>query len=103
MKGPPALADLFSVTLGMREYKFALTKDLSKFYNRVAADPVAQYTRRVVWRGGDPEAKPRIYCTTTVSFGDKPAGCIAIAASRKRQRCLAASQRPPTFSNIELM
>ena len=47
MKGPPALADLFSVTLGMREDKFALTKDLSKFYNRVGADPVAQHTRRV--------------------------------------------------------
>jgi hypothetical protein len=28
MKGPPALADLFTVTVGFREHKFALTKDL---------------------------------------------------------------------------
>ena len=49
----------------------------------MAADPVAQHTRRVVWRGGDPEAKPKIYCTTTVNFGDKPAGCIAIAAIKE--------------------
>ena len=83
MKGPPALADLFTVTLGMREYKFALTKDLSKFYNRVGTDLVAQHTRRVVWRDGDPTATPKIYCTTTVNFGDKPAGCIAIAAVKE--------------------
>ena len=25
----------------------------------------------------------KIYCTTTVNFGDKPAGCIAIAAIRE--------------------
>ena len=39
MKGPPALADLFSVTIGMRESKYALAKDISKFYNSVDADP----------------------------------------------------------------
>ena len=44
MKGPPALADLFSVTIGMRESKYALAKDISKFYNSVDADPVAQHT-----------------------------------------------------------
>ena len=48
MKGPPVLADLFSVTLGMQEHRYAIAKDLSKFYNCVLADPVAQHTRRVV-------------------------------------------------------
>ena len=33
MKGPPALADLFFVTLGMREHKYAIAKDLSKFHS----------------------------------------------------------------------
>ena len=66
MKGPPALADLYSVTLGLREHRFALTKDLSKFYNC-----------------GNEKAEPKIYITTTVNFGDKPAGCIAIAAVRE--------------------
>ncbi len=32
LKGPPALADLYAVTLGMREHKVAFTKDISKFY-----------------------------------------------------------------------
>ena len=80
MKGPPALADLFSVRLGMREHRYAIAKDLSKFYNCVLADPVAQHTRRVVWRNGELEAAPEVYCTTTVNFGDKPVGGIAIAA-----------------------
>ena len=47
------------------------------------ADPVAQHTQRVVWRDGDLEAVPKVYCTTTVNFGDKPAGCIAIAAIKE--------------------
>jgi hypothetical protein len=60
-----------------------LIKDLSKFYNCVSTDSTAQHMRRVLWRGGDPEAVPKIYITTTVNFGDKPAGCIAIAAVRE--------------------
>jgi hypothetical protein len=83
MKGPPALVDLFTVTLGVREHRYALTKDLSKFYQRVDADPLAQHLRRVMWRGGDGSAEMKVYITTTVNFGDKPAGCIAIAAARE--------------------
>jgi hypothetical protein len=45
MKGPSALVDLFTVTLGIREHRYALTKDLSKFYQRVDADPLAQHLR----------------------------------------------------------
>ncbi len=33
LKGPPALADLYTVTLGIREHKVAFTKDISKFYH----------------------------------------------------------------------
>jgi hypothetical protein len=83
VKGPSALVDLFTVTLCIREHRYALTKDLSKFYQRVDADPVAQNLRRVMWRGGDTSAEMRVYITTTVNFGDKPAGCIAIAAARE--------------------
>jgi hypothetical protein len=83
VKGPSALVDLFTVTLCIREHRYALTKDLSKFYQRVNADPVAQNLRRVMWRGGDTSAKMKVYITTTVNFGDKPAGCIAIAAARE--------------------
>jgi hypothetical protein len=36
-----------------------------------------------MWRGGDTSAEMKVYITTTVNFGDKPAGCIAIAAARE--------------------
>jgi hypothetical protein len=39
--------------------------------------------RRVVWRYGDEDSKVKVVVTTTVNFGDKPAGCIAIAAVRE--------------------
>jgi hypothetical protein len=32
LKGSSALADLYTVTLGMRKHKVAFTKDISKFY-----------------------------------------------------------------------
>jgi hypothetical protein len=86
MKGPSALVDLFTITLGMREYQFGLTKDLSKFYQRVLADELAQHMRRIIWRGGELDREPDVYVTTTVNFGDKPAGCIAIAATRETAR-----------------
>ncbi|PVE29960.1 hypothetical protein DC007_14280, partial [Enterococcus faecalis] len=82
IKGPSALADLMSVNLGFRENVFALTKDLSKFYQCVEADPTAQHLRRVVWRWGQETEEPEVYITTTVNFGDRPAGCIAITAVR---------------------
>jgi len=48
MKDPPALADLFVVSLGFREGRFALIKDLSKFYNCVTTNSTAQHMRRVL-------------------------------------------------------
>ncbi len=35
-----------------------------------------------MWRGGDTSAEMKVYITT-VNFGDKPAGCIPIAAARE--------------------
>jgi hypothetical protein len=35
LKGPPALADLCTVMLLMREHKATFTKDISKFYQCV--------------------------------------------------------------------
>ncbi len=71
------------MTLCICEHRYALTKDPSKFYQRVDADPVAQNLRRVMWRGGDTSAEMKVYITKTVNFGDKPAGCITIAAARE--------------------
>jgi hypothetical protein len=95
IKGPSALVDLFTVTLCIREHRYALTKDISKFYQRVDADPIAQNLRRVMWRGGDTSAEMKVYITTTVNFGDKPAGCIAIAAARETAAWTRASSKRP--------
>jgi hypothetical protein len=83
LKGPPALADLYTVTLGVREHKVAFTKDISKFYQCVEADEAAQHVRRILWRFGDKSREPIIFVTTRVNYGDRPAGCRAIAAVRE--------------------
>jgi hypothetical protein len=83
LKGPPALADLYTVTLGIREHKVAFTKDISKFYQCEEADEAAQHVRRILWRFGDRSREPTIFVTKRVNYGDRPAGCIAIAAVRE--------------------
>jgi hypothetical protein len=83
LKGPPALADLYTVTLGMRKHKVAFTKDISKFYQCVEADESAQHVRRILWRFRKRVREPTIFVTTRVNYGDRPARCIAIVAVRE--------------------
>jgi hypothetical protein len=83
LKGPPAIADLYTVTLGIREHKVAFTKDISKFYQCVETDEAAQHVRRILWRFGERTREPTSFITTRVNYGDQPAGCIAIAAVRE--------------------
>jgi hypothetical protein len=80
LKGPPALADLYMVTLGIREYKVAFAKDIFKFYQCVEADEAVRHVRRILWRFGKGAEDPTIFVTTRVNYGYKPAGCIEIAA-----------------------
>jgi hypothetical protein len=68
------------VTLGIREHKVAFTKDISKFYQCVEADEAAQHLRRILWRFWKEGEDPTIFVTTRVNYGDRTAGCIAIAA-----------------------
>jgi hypothetical protein len=49
----------------------------------VEADEAAQHARRILWRFGDKSKEPTIFVTTRVNYGDRPAGCIAIAAVRE--------------------
>ncbi len=66
---PPALANLYTVTLGIREHKVAFTKDISKFYQCVEADKAAQHVRRILWRFGEKSREPTIFMTTRVNYG----------------------------------
>ena len=83
VKGPSALNDIFGVTLGFRRHKVGFVKDLSKFYQSVLSCKRDQHLRRILWRDGDSGKKPKVYVTTTVNFGDKPAGCVAQTAVRE--------------------
>ncbi len=47
------------------------------------ADEAAQHVRRILWRFGDKTKEPTIFVTMRVNYGDRPAGCIAIAAVRE--------------------
>jgi hypothetical protein len=62
----------------------------SKFYQKVEADELTQHMRRILWRDCDGSKEMRVYVTTTVNFGDRPAGCIAIAALRETAERYAA-------------
>jgi hypothetical protein len=47
-----ALADLYIVTLGMREHKMVFTKDVPKVTS-AEADEASQYMQRAPWRFRD--------------------------------------------------
>jgi hypothetical protein len=82
LKGPSALANLYMVMLGIQEHKVAFTKDISKFYQCKEAVEAAQHVRRIICRFGNGEVEPTIFVTTRVNYGDRLAGCIAIAVVR---------------------
>ena len=86
MKGPSALSDIFGVTLSFRRHRVGFVKDLSKFYQSVLACERDQHLRRVLWRDGKEDCGPSVFVTTTVNFGDKPAGCVAQTAVRETAR-----------------
>jgi hypothetical protein len=83
LKGPSTLADLYTVTLGMREHRVAFTKNISKFYQCVEADEAAQHVRRILCGFGKWGTEPTIFVTKRVNYWDKPVGYIAIAAVRE--------------------
>ncbi len=93
LKGPPALADLYTVTLGIREHKVAFTKDISKFYQCVEADEAAQHVRRILWRFGDKSKEPTIFVTTRVNYGDRPGWLHSHSSCSRDCRPLRRRQR----------
>lgn len=82
MKGPSSLNDIFNVMLNFRKYEVGFVKDISKFYQSIIASEQDQHLRRVLWRSGQNDKQPDVYVTTTVNFGDRPAGCISLTALR---------------------
>ena len=82
-KGPTLLNSLIGVLLRFRERPVAMTGDIRKMYNAIRISELDQHTHRFLWRNMSRTEMPSIYAITAVSFGDKPAGNIAMIALRK--------------------
>ena len=82
-KGPSLLNNLIGILLRFRERKIAMTGDIKKMYHSIKLSKLDQHTHRFLWRDCEVKRKPDTYIMKSVSFGDKPAGNIAITALNK--------------------
>ena len=82
-KGANLVNDLVGVLLRFRENKVGVVGDIKKMYHAVKIIELDQHTHRFLWRDLQLNKTPGTYVMTSVSFGDKPAGNIAIAALHK--------------------
>ena len=83
-KGPDAyITNLLKVLIRFRENRVAFAGDIVKMYHTIWLSIVDQHMHRFLWRDVKVDESPRTYAMTAVSFGDRPAGTIAILAIKK--------------------
>ena len=82
MKGPNILNCLFETLVRWRTWPVAFVGDIQKMYHNVETGDVEAHVRRLLWRSYEIERAPDVYVFQTVTFGDKPAGCIVMSALR---------------------
>ena len=82
-KGAKLVNNLVVILLRFRENKIAISGDIKKMYHAVKISLLDQHTHRFLWRNLKVDRKPDVYVMTSVSFADKPAGNIAMAALHK--------------------
>ena len=80
MKGPNVLTNILEILVRWRLYPVAFIGDISKMYHNVLTGPTERHLRRLLWRECDQDKPPDTYCFNTVTFGDRPAGCIVVSA-----------------------
>ena len=83
IKGPNVLNDLFTVLIRWRLFPVAFTGDIRKMYHTIRTGELEGHLRRLLWRDLEVDRDPDVYIFETVTFGDKPAGCIAVTALRE--------------------
>ena len=69
--------------LRFRQGYTGIVADIKKMYNSVKIGKLEQHTHIFLWRDMNTSVNPDHYVLTTVTFGDKPGGAIAMAALRK--------------------
>lgn len=82
-KGPDMLNDMLGVLMRFRQERVAIVGDIAKMYNTVKISETDQHTHRFVWRDMKTCKRPDHYVLTTVTFGDRPSGAIAMMALRR--------------------
>ena len=80
MKGPNVLTSLYEILLRWRLYPVAFVGDVSKMYHNVKTGELEGNLRRMLWRNCEQNRPPDVYGFNVVTFGDRPAGCIAVSA-----------------------
>lgn len=76
MTGPTLQADLFSILLRFRNFRYAFSTDIVKMYRQIAINPVDYDFQRIFWREGQSQEKSE-YHLTTVTYGTSPASFLA--------------------------
>ena len=80
MKGPNVLTSLLEILIRWRLYPVAFVGDVSKMYHNVKTGDLEGNLRRMLWRNCEQNRSPDVYRFNVVTFGDRPAGCIAVSA-----------------------
>ena len=99
-KGPDLINNLLGVLLRFREDYIALVGDIKKMFHTIKISYVDQHTHRFLWRDMQCHMRPTIYVMNVISFGDKPAGTIAMVALR--ETALLCEERYPRASKTLL-
>ena len=100
-KGPAdgCINKLLKILLRFRENECGFIGDITKMYHMIKISQLDQHTHRFLWHGGRYKQNIDTCAMTSVSFGDKPAGAIAILALRKTTE-LGKSSYPVASSVI---
>ena len=74
---------MVGILIRFRQHAVAIVADIKKMYNSVRISELNQHTHTFLWRDLETDRDPDHYVLTTVTFGDRPSGNIAMMALRK--------------------
>ena len=83
VKGCSLINNLTDILLRFRENYVGMAGDIQKMYHSIKLSALDQHTHRFLWRNFEILREPDTYVMTSVCFGDRPAGTIAITALNK--------------------
>ena len=75
--------NMLGIILRFRGERVAITGDIRKMYHAVKIPLLDQHTHQFLQRNLETDRPVDTYVMTSVSFGDKPAGCFAATALQK--------------------